>query len=158
MYIDVSQSHWARLPQVCHLPWLTWVHPLVGRSVSRSVSACHELLGRRSGSSEIMDRRVGACWVSGADPFRYPRLVSNTHLTPAAATRCACVRTAARNFRVGEHVDQTGKSAAVGGGFEDKNDCRTHQNQLVKNPLDSRDELDGLEWDARCAREAPRPQ
>lgn len=141
-------------PRFCHLITFAWPVGTAGICTPRAY-----LVERRSGSSEIIDRRIGA--LAG---FQAPIPLDNSQpreqdfLLGRQRRRWAH---SCQNFRVGGHDDQTGESAAVGGGFVDKSACRcrTHQDQNARqNPLGSRVKLDTLEWDAGCAREALRPQ
>lgn len=78
-----------------------------------------------------MGRQVGACWVSGADPFLIFEAREQDSLCGGSDAMCA-QPAGCQNFRVGDDVDQTGESAAVGERFEDKSDSRTHQDQRVE--------------------------
>lgn len=141
-------------PRFCHLITFAWPVGTAGICVPR---AC--LVERRSRSSEIIDRRIG-----GPAGFQAPIPLDNSQsreqdfLLGRQQTRWAH---SCQNFRVGGHDDQTGESAAVGGGFvgTTKSASRTHHDQNARqNPLGSRVKLDTLEWDAGCARDALRPQ
>lgn len=140
-------------PRFCHLITFAWPAGTAGICVPR---ACLRKAVREPG-----DRRPPNWGPAG---FQAPIPLDNSQpreqdfLLGRQQTRWAH---SCQNFRVGGHDDQTGESAAVGGGFvgTTKSASRTHRDQNARqNPLGSRVRLDTLEWDAGCARDALRPQ